>query len=416
VFSNGAAPAFCDTFDAAAGTGNRSGQLNGTVWGVSRGAGSPGNPWFATQLTTCGSSAVRAPNDVEVCGGQLHEAVTDGGGVTSLAMYPKQPFDFAGRTGTIVFDVSNDTQGAHAAWPELWVTDQPLPDPFTHEASWTAYPRNGLGIRFAGCTDGSGMPNTCPRGGNSVGVDSAIVVSNYVGRDSFTGGNLSVQGFDSVVMSGPGQMNHYEVRVSQSQIDVYGTDAFSGPLNLAHTPLHHIATIPNAGLTFTRGLVWIEDVHYNGNKFNSQGTHTFNWDNVGFDGPVLPRDLAFDVPDNTNDGNNLGYSIGANSSVTLTVPGVTGVGNASAGLLTFEWYDQLSSPVTINYAINGHAHTFAWPFPWTNWGSDKTFAIPIDLSDVQTGNNTVTISTGNYAVTVMNVDLIMVGAGGVVAP
>ena len=28
--------AFCDTFDAPAGTGNRSGDLNGSIWGVSR--------------------------------------------------------------------------------------------------------------------------------------------------------------------------------------------------------------------------------------------------------------------------------------------------------------------------------------------------------------------------------------------
>jgi hypothetical protein len=28
--------AFCETFDAPAGTGNRSGDLNGKVWGVSR--------------------------------------------------------------------------------------------------------------------------------------------------------------------------------------------------------------------------------------------------------------------------------------------------------------------------------------------------------------------------------------------
>ena len=31
----GAVPAFCDTFDQPAGTGNRSGDLNGAVWGVS---------------------------------------------------------------------------------------------------------------------------------------------------------------------------------------------------------------------------------------------------------------------------------------------------------------------------------------------------------------------------------------------
>ena len=35
----GGAPAFCDTFDTAAGIGNRSGQLNGTIWGVSRWTG-----------------------------------------------------------------------------------------------------------------------------------------------------------------------------------------------------------------------------------------------------------------------------------------------------------------------------------------------------------------------------------------
>ena len=47
-------------------------------------------------------------------------------------MYVKQPFNFAGRTGTISFDVSNDTEGTHSTWPELWVTDTPKPTPFTH--------------------------------------------------------------------------------------------------------------------------------------------------------------------------------------------------------------------------------------------------------------------------------------------
>jgi hypothetical protein len=48
---------------------------------------------------------VTPPNDVVICNGQLREASNDNpsgvfedGGVTTLAMYPKQPFDFAGRT------------------------------------------------------------------------------------------------------------------------------------------------------------------------------------------------------------------------------------------------------------------------------------------------------------------------------
>ena len=71
--------------------------------------------------------------------------------VTTLAMYPKQPFDFAGRTGTVAFDVTNDTSGTHGTWPEFWLTDQPVPAPFTHGSpvcDFCSVPRNGLGIRF----------------------------------------------------------------------------------------------------------------------------------------------------------------------------------------------------------------------------------------------------------------------------
>ena len=44
---------------------------------------------------------------------------------------------------------------------------------------------------------------------------------------------------------------------------MWATDA-----GVAATPatLRKIATITNANLTFTRGLVWIEDVHYNADK------------------------------------------------------------------------------------------------------------------------------------------------------
>src|SRR4029079_10984829 len=51
--------AFCETFDAPAGTGNRSGQLNGTLWGASRATGNVNldqgafNGWAPTQLVGC---------------------------------------------------------------------------------------------------------------------------------------------------------------------------------------------------------------------------------------------------------------------------------------------------------------------------------------------------------------------------
>jgi hypothetical protein len=136
----GGTPAFCETFDSAAGTGNRSGQLNGTIWGVSRWTGDMNFgsnykvPWVPSKLAGCnGPQTARADSDIIICNGQLRQSTNDNasgsyeaGTVTALTMYPKQPFNFAGRTGTISFDVSNDTQGTHGAWPELWVTSTPM--------------------------------------------------------------------------------------------------------------------------------------------------------------------------------------------------------------------------------------------------------------------------------------------------
>jgi hypothetical protein len=133
--------------------------------------------------------------------------------------------------------------------------------------------------------------------------------------------------------------NHFEIHLSQNQIDIYGTDAGTT------TPLKHLVNIANANLTITRGLIWIVDNHYNGNKDGTEpnpptiarGVHTFTWDNVGFDGPVLPRDLAFDVMDRLTPASagavedngcpsvNLGWSIVSPASQTLTVNGVTGI-------------------------------------------------------------------------------------------
>src|SRR5882672_10228658 len=141
-----------------------------------------------------GTTTVTPPNDIMICNGQLREATNDNpsgaydaGTVTTLAMYPKQPFDFAGRTGTVSFDISNDSHGTHAAWPELWVTNLPVPAPFNHFDSWQALPQHGLGIRF-GASVTAGQYGLCPNGNNldkrRWTVDSAVVVRNYIMDDT----------------------------------------------------------------------------------------------------------------------------------------------------------------------------------------------------------------------------------------
>jgi hypothetical protein len=434
----GAVPAFCETFDEPAGIGNRSGDLNGTLWGVSRQLGavnSGQNQYYdvsPTIMDKCGPNlTVQPPSDVAICNGQLVDAQTDQHGVTSLAMYPKQPFDIAGRTGTIAFDVSDDSHGNHRAWPELWYTDQPVPAPFDHFSSLQSVPRNGFGVRFAGfCpanVPGCGVRFACPDEPPDVPVitvDSAVVVNNYNSDDSFMDvgtGTISVKAIDCVkASSGPGDMNHFELRVSPNEIDVYGIDAG------AAGPLKKIAIISNMALTLTRGLVWLEDVHYNGDKDGpDQGTHTFTWDNLAFDGPVLPRDLAFDVLDNTIPVGpaypglvNLGWPLNPTdpAPLTLSVPGVYNLQQAAGAILTFNYNTQ--NPVTISYRINDGAwQEQPWPFGTcyaqngiTSCGS-KTLAVPVSLSDVVPGSNAVQFKSSDYAA-VANVDLVLLGAFG----
>src|SRR5262249_49965735 len=289
---NDAQVIFCETFDTPFPNTNRSGQLNGTLWGVSRVDGNGIGFWHASTLDGCNGPQPASPDatDVVICNGQLRESVNDGGSVVTLAMYPKQPFDFANRTGTVAFDITNDTSGSHGAWPEFWITDKPVPAPFMHggPCDFCSLPRHGLGIRL----DASG--GDCPNGWRA---GSAVVVRDYMPEDrglfdpDTTGMQIRQMGCATLSSGANGAMNHVELRVSQNQVDIYASDAGSRTLKL-------INRITNANLTLTKGLIWISYCHYNADKSGvPHSIHTFTWDNVAFDGPATYRDLSFDVLD-----------------------------------------------------------------------------------------------------------------------
>jgi hypothetical protein len=432
---------FCDTFDAPANTGTRSGDLDGNVWGVSRTIGDTGlnfgqheyDQWNATTIEKCDGTTptVNAPNDVIICNGQVREAtndnnsgVFDDGDVIALGMYPKQPFDFAGRTGTVSFDVSNDSTGTHAAWPEFWMSDLPVPVPFSHFGSWTALPANGFGIRM-GAVAPAGMEGTCPNTNNLSHqrwtLDSAVVVRNYVMDDTNGYGTrtaLTMTPLDCVIRSsGPGNMNHVEIRVSQNQIDVYATDA-----GVAATPatLKHIATVTNANLTFTKGLVWLEDVHYNADKetsmlgmpaSTSQRQHTFSWDNLAFDGPFTDRDFAFDAPDNNvpglNGAVNLGKFSEANQTSSWNVPNLPANPQAAAARVLFDFNEENNpNPTTLTVIVNGNVHSVPWPYPDEIQYSWRTLAVTIPLTDLKAGTNVVQLGA-DVAEVFANVDIVL---------
>jgi hypothetical protein len=321
-----------------------------------------------------------------------------------MALYPKQPFDFAGRTGVIAFDVTNDSHGPHTVWPELWLSDQPVPTPFTHfpMCNLCNVPRNGFGIRFS-ATDGV----------RGWAAESVVISRNYVIEDRgiYDGnkdGTIISQTGSVARAKGPNdRLNHVELKISQSQIDIYAT-------NPGSTSLVLINTIRNANLTFSRGLVWFTDGHYAANK-DAPGlsNHTFTWDNLAFDGPVLDRDLSYDVLDADvvySKGPPTVYSTGwwAPTPRLSTLPmAQTDISRATAALLMFN-FGSWTQPTTFSYSVNGHDHTFANPMP--PYYGKRTIAMPVPLMDLVDGPQSVTITSDVSMMSVQNVNIVLVGA------
>jgi hypothetical protein len=392
-----AVAAFCETFDSphpVAGT--RSGDLDPVVWGVSRinTYANPSQGEYNTWLpATLDGRTVRPPNDVRIIDGQLHEAVNDGEGQPSLAMYPKQPFNFAGRTGTVTFDVSADAEGIHAAWPEFWITDQPVPSPHAGLSGSFPYARNSVGFAINSSDCGAGRTR----------VGEMFASSNYqMSSINFTAGACIVSGHVG------GALNHFEVRISPTRIEVWGTDAGASTLKLTASA--------NRTMPLTQGLVWMEDVHYNADKFGTQGDHEFAWDNLGFDGPKTYRDRTFDVadslgtPSNPVDAGriNLGYPATTSGGPVLHANVHFEEQTPTASFVDFNWYATTTAVPDVR--VNGGAwHKTAWPFDGTTYGW-RTIAVPVDLSEIHEGDNTIQFRNPSGEIVVSNINIVLVNA------
>jgi hypothetical protein len=391
---------FCDSFDAPKpNPATRSGDLDAELWGVSR-IGSTVNVgqgqynWFnAATLRGCGAAQkVLPPRDVRICNGRLVEALKDDGGLPTMALYPKQPFDIAGRTGTVVFDVSADSDGPHAAWPEFWWTDQPVPAPHGEIATAFTYARHAFGFM---------LTLQCPN--NQIGVEKMWAIRNYALSEipfSITGcvnkGSVT------------GNLNHFEVLINQNRVEVWATDPGS-------TSIRRIAVAANANLSLTKGLIWLEHLHYNACKFDDQCDHTFAWDNVGFDGPATYRDLSFDAPDANvrinSETMELGYRV-TPAGRSIQVPGVMRRQTPTGAIVTFNWYATTTTVPRIRVNA-GTTRSTAWPFDGLTYGW-RTIAVPVPLSEVVDGTNTIRFTPSTDTV-ISNVNLILI-AGAPVPP
>lgn len=434
-----AQPAFCDTFDSP--TNNsvnvRVGDLNGTVWGASRMGGSvpaqgQADAYSAVRMDgTCPNASAFDPQDIKICGGVLFEASNDRGGLDGFDMYPKQPFDFAGRAGLVTFDMTDDTQGTHASWPVFQLTDQPVPAPHPNgiEPAFPQLdlPQNEIGVSFAGaCDNNCPGPNYPPGGQSPNGVPDCFTVdeiwtsTNHTFHETSIFSNTELHNTGCVRMSSAGgSLNHVAIQFQQAspQIIVFASDPTDSATS--STQLREIAEADNLSLPLTRGLIWIGDSHYNGCKENTPGCqsqHTYAWDNVGFDGPTLPRDLTYDVPDNhvslgvDPEGQpswDIGWTLQANQSLSLLAPSVQGIQNAVGALLTFNYNNVSDSQLSIS--INGNPSKTV---SLVSNGYYGTIAVPINLSDLQPGDNIISFSNTSV-ISLANIDIILQGAGGV---
>lgn len=397
-----ASPAFCDTFTAPHSV-TRAGQLDPAKWSVSR-ITNVTNPsqGFVGTIDQANSSLCDGPivnivpdNDVKVCtpapgeSPYFDELFKDGGCFCIYDFRPRQPFDFAGRTGTVVFDSDAKTVGAHAWWLELWLADQPVPAPSWSTIGVAPFPKNGVGIEFSGC--GASQDNRA-------GVAYLHVVSNWR-VTTYQGNTGSPLLSDTCIVTADGQRNHFEVKYAANSVEVWATDANGTNFRrIAHT-----SGLP--ALPLSRGYVNYEHVQYNAEKSGVTDTQHYEWANMGFDGPVLPIERGYDIPDaltRWRDGVsiNLGYRIdgggaaiccnsggGFSAAPPLTLRGMD-LNGATAATLNFN-AGHYSSSSGLQYRANGGTwRAIPYPLPDQSDGF-RAVSVPITLSDLHDGDNTI---------------------------
>lgn len=131
--------------------------------------------------------------------------------------------------------------------------------------------------------------------GSSNSVSTFYVEHNYAITTSYHPPDSHVACFKTAEEV----MNHIEIHVSTSSIKVYASDA--GDIKT----LRLIAYEDGLSLPFTRGYVSFQHTHYNAYKPDPSGTSetglpphtTYHWDNIGFDGPVLPTERSYEIQD-----------------------------------------------------------------------------------------------------------------------
>jgi len=189
----------------------------------------------------------------------------------------RQPFDFADRTGTIVFDTdlaSNFLLG----YSSVVISEDPSPAPSWDVNGRGPNPRNGVSVVFIG---------------SPVEVHD---VRDYI--------ETTPPGTSSDVPRQRGHLCRVELRLSQQRLEILTSEPSADGVTFAPVESRRVVDF-DTPLPFSRGYVsllahnhatWKYAMTFGGLPRPLRSWNTY-WDNLGFDGPVLAATREYEVPD-----------------------------------------------------------------------------------------------------------------------
>ncbi|HEY4177156.1 MAG TPA: hypothetical protein VGM90_10005 [Kofleriaceae bacterium] len=444
--------AFCDTFDVPTGTGGREGELDPKKWSVVRAtqAGLGGEALttgqYAVPVGTATLPPCRANLPAKVLPGQdflICDTISTLQSSTLLvavaeqnygqaAARIRQPFDFATRTGKIVFDATLRPSGL-LGWVALSITEAPIGAPSylkVQNEENGAVPRNALEIHF----------NQNCQVEDQVSVGYIISIHDYVQT------RVEVSNEDRHCVSiKPRTLNHIEVDVSTQHVVISASPASDDGVTFA--PVEKLAE-QDISLAFTSGYVQLGVYNHASIKYSANhdvDSYIAQFDNVGFDGPVLPVEVAAEIPDSMTTAPvpagspftaaaNIGYKLGTLATdgyapaLSFTSIDLTG---ATSAKLTLLWWSLFPSytgqgnvaEYELDYRINGGPpHSFRpdaqqLAFIATQVAAQQPVAgtlgldLDVDVAELHSGTNTIEFATTNiptsYPPVVYSIDLLV---------
>lgn len=386
------AAAFCDTFTTLS-PGGRAGDLDDAEWAVGRisGLSNAGQDelewWAAARSNACGEwrENIGPGNDFFICEdgpakGRAVNTYNDGGGFTVQSMRVRRPFDFRDRTGVISFDVDGRSliYLGHGIWWNFMLTADPEPVPYQDGGALQLFSRRGIGIEFQGnfrCDDYEGTKNS---------VSMVFAEEKY---EMTSDVNPSAECF----VTGEGKMNHVEIHVSKTSLEIKVSDA-DKPETLRTLHKFDESSAPNMfPLSFEMGYVHLQHSHYNADKSEKMPAYaSYQFDNVAFDGPKHPTPRSYQVPDSgsvNRDGKNVGYELDV-AAISHVLKGVD-MADAAKATLTLNTV-AFASGDSWSYRFNGGTwHDKPFDFPGDQGGGARLFVVPVEMGELKSGDNTL---------------------------